>query len=83
MIREIPKAFEYTCDQCRTTHRQENASGHYTNSRPPGWVGLKVLRDAYDFQGQAVAPANIDRLLCEKCGPILLQTINNAFTRQS
>lgn len=75
-VREIPRAFEYICDVCSKTHRQENAGGHYTNSRPPHWSHLKIGRDAYDFNGIAVADGSIERLLCDECGPVIFTAIN-------
>lgn len=79
-IREIPKAYEYTCDICGKTHLQENAGGHYTDSRPPYWARLIFRRAATDFQGQEVADASFERLLCEICVPALLKAINDAST---
>ena len=75
-VREIPKAFEYVCDLCGAVHRQENASGHYSNSRPPYWISVNVGADAHDFQGAAVADASVKRLLCDKCGPRVVAAIN-------
>ena len=45
-IREIPKAFDHTCDVCGKTRQQE------TDSRPPHWANLIIRQDAYDYQGQ-------------------------------
>jgi hypothetical protein len=75
-IREIPKSFEYQCDVCGKTHLQENANGHYTNSRPPHWAWLMVKQDAYDYQGAAVADGSINRLLCDECRPSLVEAVN-------
>jgi hypothetical protein len=80
-IREIPRSFEYTCDGCRTVHVQENASGHYTNSRPSHWAHLKIEQDAHDFQGQAVADASITRLLCPVCSAKVFAAVNAALPR--
>ena len=78
-IREIPKSFEYSCDSCGEVHLQENANGHYSDSRPPHWTRLKLSRSAYDFQGYACADASIERLLCEKCSERVVQAINTAL----
>jgi hypothetical protein len=75
-VREIPPAFEYTCDLCGAIHLQENASGHYTDSRPPHWGRLTVAQDAHDWQGQAVADGTIKRLLCNKCLSRMCDAIN-------
>lgn len=69
-VREIPKAYEYTCDQCGEKHRQENAAGHYTNSRPPRWSWLTFARDALDYQGLPIGDGTIKRLLCSDCTPL-------------
>ncbi len=66
-IREIPKSFEYICDVCQTTHVQQNANGHYTDSRPPSWGRLTLSCDALDWQGAPVADGTTKLLLCEKC----------------
>lgn len=75
-IREIPRAFEYVCDLCSAAHLQENAGGHYSDSRPPRWSRLTVARSAYDFQGSAVADGTITRLLCADCSERVIVAIN-------
>lgn len=77
-VREIPRAFEYSCDVCGKAHRQEGAAGHYTNSRPPRWSHLRIGRDACDFQGATVADGSVERLLCDECGPFIFAAINSA-----
>lgn len=78
-IREIPKSFEYICDGCGVKHLQENATGHYSNSRPAHWATLTLAREAYDYQGSACADATIKRLLCEKCSGQVAAAINEAI----
>lgn len=78
-IREIPKSFEYTCDGCGALHVQENANGHYTDSRPPHWSRLKLSRTAFDFQGSACADASVEKLLCEKCTERMVSAINRSL----
>jgi hypothetical protein len=80
-IREVPKSYVYTCDGCRKEHTQENASGHYLNSRPKYWSTLKVGRDAYDYQGCAVADGSIERLLCDSCSEKVMKAINKALEK--
>ena len=75
-IREIPKAFEYVCDVCKKAHMQQNASGHYSNSRPPHWADLHIKQDAYDYQGAAVADGSVHRLLCDDCRYSVIKVIN-------
>lgn len=77
-IREIPKSYEYTCDGCGKPHLQENASGHYTDSRPPHWARLKLARHAYDGGDIAVGDASIERLLCSSCAEKVASAINAA-----
>lgn len=78
MIREVPRSFVYECDACGAEHVQENASGHYTNSRPSQWMTLKLERDATDYQGAAVASADVKLLLCLSCGPRISAAVNEA-----
>lgn len=78
-IREIPKAYVYVCDGCGTEHKQENASGHYSNSRPKHWSNLKLQRDAYNYQGAVCADGSVERLLCEKCTARIAEAINSAL----
>jgi hypothetical protein len=76
-IETIPQAFKYICDLCGKKHLQENASGHYSNSRPPRWATLIVAQDAYDYQGCAVGDRTIKRLLCDGCRALVIEAINN------
>lgn len=78
-IREIPRSFLYVCDGCGTEHKQENASGHYFDSRPPHWTRLKLGRTAYDYQGAACADGSIERLLCPDCSSKVANAINAAL----
>ena len=57
-IREIPKAYEYSCDRCGTTHLQENAGGHYTNSCPSKWGRIKWYSSSAD---------GYELLFCDGC----------------
>lgn len=66
-VTEIPKAYEYTCDKCGAKHRQENASGHYSNSTPPGWLSLRIAH--YN-------KAPTDYLLCDKCQVPIVAVVN-------
>ena len=78
-VREIPKAYEYECDGCGKKHLQENANGHYTDSRPPRWSRLILKRTAYDHQGSACADATVDRLFCDECTSKVARAINNVL----
>jgi hypothetical protein len=62
MIREIPKSFEYTCDRCGATHRQESAEGHYTESTPPEWLTIKTIHMSKKYNQNRLAV-----LLCTNC----------------
>lgn len=72
-IKEIPQSFQCVCDGCG---KEENLK---TRSRPRYWIELKVLADAYDYQGCAVADASVHRILCEKCGEAFTNVINATF----
>lgn len=67
-VREIPRSFVYACDSCGQEHVQDNAGGHYTGSRPVGWVGYVVRTDDHPNH-------NDQRLLCETCGATFLRLI--------
>jgi len=81
-IREIPTSYEYTCDACAFKHIQENAHGHYGDSRPPHWTRLKIARTAYDYQGNAVADSSFEKLLCPKCSEVVFKAANEAIGAQ-
>jgi len=65
-VKEIPKSFLYTCDQCGTPHLQENASGHYNNSTPPDWLSIRLSR---------YSKIPVDILLCDKCEATIVATL--------
>jgi hypothetical protein len=77
-VHEIPKSFVYACDCCGRQHVQENANGHYSDSRPSGWARLIFRQGAEDFQGAEVADASIERLLCRDCRSVVGNAINDA-----
>jgi hypothetical protein len=68
-IREIPRSFEYTCDGCGETHVQQNAHGHYHNSRPPEWAGLSLVRQrlCHEWQSLSLAPLPTYRSVRDSC----------------
>lgn len=74
-VREIAASFEFVCDGCGKVKAKKN------NSRPCYWTHLHIQRDAYDFQGAAVADASVKRLLCDKCSPLVFDAINAALTK--
>ncbi len=75
-VTEVPKSYIYTCDSCGETHTQENANGHYSNSRPSYWSNLIIEKDAYDYQGAAVADGSVRLLLCNKCTSDIIDAVN-------
>lgn len=70
-IREIAASFEVVCDCCRETETM--TSKH----RPKYWSDFNILRDAYDFQGHAVADGSVKLLLCLKCSDAVAKAVNN------
>jgi hypothetical protein len=58
-VYEVPKSYQYECDNCKCTHLQESASGHYANSTPPGWMTVRVVKN------ENAAP--FESLLCGRC----------------
>jgi hypothetical protein len=75
-VEKIPQSFRYICDVCGMAHLQENAGGHYTDSRPPHWARLTIAQAAHDYQGMECADATIARLLCDDCRAGAVDAIN-------
>lgn len=75
-LKFIPHAYENECDGCG---KKETSS---SQSRPKYWSGLALYRDAYDFQGQAVADGSITRLLCGECTRQVAEAINQVIERR-
>lgn len=71
-MREIPVAYEFTCDGCGA---QETKT---SKSRPSYWCDLTVAQDAYDYSGAAVADGTIKRSLCSDCREAVVKAINDA-----
>lgn len=76
-VREIPAAFEIRCDGCGKT--VQSTSKH----RPDHWSNLDIGRDAYDFQGCAVADGSVHLLLCDVCSPVVFHAVNEAHAALS
>jgi hypothetical protein len=76
-IKEIPASFEYSCDNCGKTHVAQS------KGRPSRWSELLLKRDAYDFQGAAVADASVTRLLCDACTEKVVAALNALKASQS
>lgn len=72
-VREISASFEAVCDCCRTVEPMKS------NGRPAHWINLNILRDAYDFQGAAVADGSVKLLLCVPCSDAAVKAVNLAF----
>ena len=71
-IREIPKSYEYTCDVCDALHVQENANGHYTNSRPPNWATVSFQKNK---DGTQLIDSSVCLLVCAACGEKIAKAI--------
>lgn len=71
-VREIPAAFEMRCDCCGKI--ETSAS----KGRPAHWSDFHILRDAYDFQGAAVADGSVKLLLCLECSEPITKAVNAA-----
>jgi predicted SprT family Zn-dependent metalloprotease len=67
-VREIPRAFEYTCDACGMVHRQENASGQHTNGCPPHWLRLRTFSNS---------DMGSERLFCATCSRKVVKAVND------
>lgn len=70
-VTDLPARKLFKCDCCGAT-TEESAS----TSRPSHWCNLHVLRDAYDFQGCAVADASVKLLLCTPCTTATVAAVN-------
>lgn len=71
-MREIPVAYEFTCDGCGAKET------HASKSRPAYWCDLTVAQDAYDYSGAAVADGTVKRSLCSDCRKVVVEAINAA-----
>ncbi len=71
----IPEKYLYVCDGCGG---QVEQSKRY---RPKHWSELKILCDAYDYQGMAVADGSIHRLLCGQCSDKAAAAIRSALKK--
>jgi uncharacterized protein YlaI len=69
-VKEIPKAYLYMCDNCRFKHTQHNASGHYANSCPDGWITLLIKQSKGIY---------LDLLLCVDCKERVVKAISEAL----
>lgn len=69
---EIPRSFKYTCDRCGDEHVQENAAGHYSNSRPPNWSSVQVL-------GRPLESS----LLCDDCSNEVMVVLKGFMKKSS
>lgn len=72
-VTEIYATWRATCDCCKAT--EEMAS----RGRPKYWIDLHILRDAYDFQGCAVADGSVKLLLCKACADSAQKALNASF----
>lgn len=76
-VREVPRSFLYECDACGEEHKQENPSGHYTDSRPPGWTTLKFAADV--ATGHVSEVRREEKLLCLECGRKVVEVIDRTL----
>jgi hypothetical protein len=80
MMREaIPSSTKFTCDCCRNEKIVEGTEVQF----PPYWSILTLKRDAYDFQGSAVASATTMRHLCDLCTELVSNAINTVLEKRA
>lgn len=72
-VREVPASFEHVCDGCKSIETSA------TKSRLKYWCDFHILRDAYDFQGCAVADGSVKLLLCLACSEAATKAVNAAI----
>ena len=75
-VEEIPVQYVFICDGCGKRDQQK------ANIRPKYWSNLHLSRDAYDYQGQAVADGSTRSLLCDDCTSIVATAINTAIDQR-
>ncbi len=61
-VTEIPAKYRWTCDRCKMDAFSDRAA-----DRPGQWSRFLVERDAYDYQGVAIADASVSGHLCYDC----------------
>jgi len=71
-FKEIKQRWVVSCDCCGTT--RETAS----RQSPMDWVDVSVGQSATDFQGNAVADASTQLMLCRNCGTRVVAAMNEA-----
>ena len=72
-VREIAAVFRFACDGCGATDDMSS------KSRPKYWSDLHILREAYDYQGYAVADGSVKLTLCLECGNAAATAVNEAL----
>lgn len=72
-LTEVQATWRAACDCCKAI--VEMAS----KRRPAHWIELHILRDAYDFQGAAVADGSVKLLLCVPCSKAAVDAMNESF----
>jgi transcription elongation factor Elf1 len=73
-IKNIPAKVIHICDGCQAEVESKD--------RPKYWTKVHHYRDAYDFQGNAVAGDNIELMLCAACTEKFTTAINDVFKRE-
>lgn len=73
MTIETVRGFRYICDGCGTVHLQENADGHYTDSRPDNWYTFRAIGEYEKYAGDA----RQNKLLCWDCGTPVFKSLLN------
>lgn len=72
----IPAKDLIICDGCGERAEGKSFRGIYHGGY------LTIGRDAYDFQGNAVASNNINLDLCSKCMKLAVEALNTAFRKR-
>lgn len=72
-VSEVTATWRFTCDGCKAVEVLP------TKSRPKYWSDFHILRDAYDYQGCAVADGSVKLLLCPECGNAAAGALNKAL----
>jgi hypothetical protein len=71
-VKKIPLKFLFTCNLCELEVEQESDT-----SKPKHWSRLCLFREAYDYQDNAAANADIKLDLCQPCTKAIVHAINS------
>lgn len=75
-VREVAPVFRFLCNGCGAVEDMPS------KSRPKYWSDFHILRDAYDYQGCAVADGSVRLQLCLECSNDAATALNQALDKR-